>query len=98
MRKREKIKKMETKPEEHKTHINAYYDGDLIYLWLDGVYAWYDDEYTHKIYLVNKPQFYLDLLKSLEKSIDNYEYKIDVVPQLKEEVGDVDFIDDHYGG
>ncbi len=77
--------------EENKATISSYFNGEILYISLTGVYSWLDDKFGHEIELAFVPQGFNDLLDSCKDAYDYWKYRVDVIPTMKEEIGDIGF-------
>lgn len=75
----------------HRMLITTEFDGDIMWTWMDGVYAWYDGKYTHRITLAQTMQNIEDMCEAWHKAIELHVYIRDVFPQLLKEIGDISF-------
>jgi len=74
--------------DQHNMNINCIYDGELIWIYMDGCHSWTDGCYTHQWTHAMYPKTLMDIVKCAENAIYLYGYNRDVVPQILIECGD----------
>jgi hypothetical protein len=75
----------------HETKISQYYDGEIMWSELDGVYSWYDGEFSHHITLANTLKFWKDFINSMAEAVEAQADRMEVIPQVVAEIGDMSF-------
>lgn len=78
---------------EHQMQLNAYFDGELIWLWMRGAHSWQDGCYSHNWTHAMLPKTFSDIVMVVTNAIDLYHYLTEVVPCFAEEWGDVEMFE-----
>lgn len=76
---------------DHKMNIAAHFDGELLWIFMDGCHSWADGCYTHVWTHAMPLDAFNDIMTCATSAVFNYIYLRDVVPQLQEEIGDMSF-------
>lgn len=76
---------------DHQMNIQCHYDGELIWLFMEGCHSWVDGCYTHNWTHAIPMKAFDDIVKCATNAIYLYTYLIEVIPQIQEEVGDIAF-------
>lgn len=74
--------------DQHKMNITTWYDGELIWIELDGTHSWNDGCYTHRWVHAMPIQSLLDIVKNALESYNRYIYITEVHPQVPIEIGE----------
>ena len=77
--------------DEHMSNISTFYDGEVMWTRIEGVYGWYDEEFTHSQTLVMKPQTMIDLVRMWRDALKQNRYLRECSKQIEEEIGDISF-------
>ena len=77
---------------EHMMNVRASFDGEHIWIFLNGAHSWADGCYTHEWTHCMLPHTLYDIVMCAENAIYLYYYQTDIVPQLREEIGDGDSV------
>jgi hypothetical protein len=75
----------------HETIIRNYYDGEIMWTELEGVYSWYDGKFSHTMTLANTTKFWKDFIDNLIDAIHAQADRMEVIPQVVAEIGDMSF-------
>jgi hypothetical protein len=75
----------------HESRISNYYDGDIVWTNIDGVYSWYDGKFSHHIAMANTTQFWKDFIDNLVNAVHAQADRMSVIPQVVKEIGDMSF-------
>uniref|UniRef100_A0A6M3ISI0 Uncharacterized protein n=1 Tax=viral metagenome TaxID=1070528 RepID=A0A6M3ISI0_9ZZZZ len=74
---------------EHMMDIRTAFDGEHIWIFLNGVHSWADGCYTHEWTHCMLPHTLDDIVMSVKNAMYLYDYQVNVIPQLREELGDI---------
>lgn len=87
--------------DKHMMHINCWYDGDLLWICMDGCHSWTDGCYTHEWTHAMRLKTFEDIINSATNAVFAFCYQTQVIPQLEAEIGEdywqCVFYDSSYG-
>jgi len=75
----------------HNMTIASAFDGELLWITMDGCHSWADGCYDHRWVLAMPTEAFSAIVDRATRAIDLHIYLRDVYPQLQEEIGDISF-------